>query len=144
MGCARRGAACSSIAQEVIAGARIVPTLRDRVELCAGDLFEPWPVRADAIVLARVLHDWQDDKALQILRRAREALAPGGRVYVVELVRPDQGFGGALLDLHMLAVTGGRERTEKELAALLAEAGLSLREVRPLPAVSSVVVAEAR
>ena len=129
---------------EVIAEARITPALRDRIELCSGDLFEPWPARADAIVLARVLHDWPDAKALQILRRAREVLAPGGRVYVVELVRPEQGFGGSLLDLHMLAVTGGRERTEKELSALLADAGLRLREVRPLPAVSSVMVAEAR
>jgi hypothetical protein len=79
-------------------------------------MFAPWPARADAIVLARALHDWPDDQAVQILRRAREALAPGGRVYVVELVRAEQGFGGALLDLHMLAVTGGRERTGKEYA----------------------------
>jgi hypothetical protein len=71
-------------------------------------------------------------------------LTPGGRVYVVELVRSPQGFGGALLDLHLLAITGGRERTKDEFSMLLAEAELRLREVRPLPAVSSVLVAEAR
>jgi hypothetical protein len=128
---------------EVVALARIAPAVRDRVELRAASLFEPWPARADAIVLARVLHDWPDEDALLILRRAREALAPGGRVYVVEMLRPEHGYHGALLDLHMLVVTGGRERTETEFAGLLAEAGLSLCEVRTLPAVSSVLVAEA-
>src|SRR5207247_1073165 len=110
----------------------------------AGSLFELWPAHADAIVLARVLHDWPDEDAVRILRRAREALVPGGRVYVVEMLRPAQGYQGALLDLHMLVVTGGRERTEAEFAGLLADAGLGLREVRTLPAVSSVLVAEAR
>ncbi len=127
---------------EVIEEARIASPLRPRVTLRAGDLFAPWPAQADAIVLARVLHDWPDADAQTILSRARDALTPGGRIYVVELVRPEASFEGALLDLHMLVTTGGHERTEREHASLLARAGLSLRRMRPLSAACSVLVAE--
>ena len=100
-------------------------------------------MRADAIVLARVLHDWPDDDAIRILRNARESLAPGGRLYVVEMVREAGSFAGALLSLHLLLSTGGRERTRADFEALLARAGLRLIEVRALAAVSDVLVVEA-
>lgn len=129
---------------DVLAHAHASPALRGRVELCPGDLFSTWSARADAIVLARVLHDWPDDGALAILRRARESLEPGGRIYVIELVRAEGSFGGALLDLHMLAVTGGQERTLASFGALFAQADLNLIEVRALPSVSSVLVLERR
>ncbi|MES2644737.1 MAG: carbamoyltransferase C-terminal domain-containing protein [Myxococcota bacterium] len=128
---------------EVVASAAAPPAdLEGRLTFVAGDLFEPWELRADALVLARVLHDWNDAAAAAILRRARAALLPGGRLYIVEMVRPAEGFDGALLDLHMLLATGGSERTEAMFRALLARTGFALREVRPLPSVSSVLVAE--
>jgi SAM-dependent methyltransferase len=114
-----------------------------RLGWMAGDLFAPWPVRAEAIVLARVLHDWPDDEAVAILRNARENLMPGGRLYVVEMVREAGNFEGALLSLHLLLSTGGRERTRAEFEALLARAGLRLVEVRALAQVSDVLVVEA-
>jgi hypothetical protein len=129
---------------EVIEEARVSPALRHRIELRGGDLFDAWPARADAILLARVLHDWPDEDAVRILVRARGALEARGRIYAVELLRGEEGFDGALLDLHMLAVTGGRERTRQEFEVLLNRAGLRLLEVRGLPSVSSVIVAEAR
>ena len=127
---------------EVVAQAPAPPDVARRLRFQPGDLFEPWDVRADAIVLARVLHDWPDALAALLLERAREALTPGGRVYIVEMVRPDTGFDGALLDLHMLLSTGGRERTRPMFQSLLRRTGLRLVEVRPLPSVCSVVVAE--
>jgi SAM-dependent methyltransferase len=117
---------------EVIWFAELPLDLRGRLEARAGDLFEPWGVRADAVFLARVLHDWDDAEALRILGRAREALNPGGRLYIVELVlgTADEDMGGGLLDLHMLVTTGGRERTEAQLRTLLERAGLRLIERR--------------
>lgn len=90
----------------------------------AGNLWEPWPVRVDVVVLARVLHDWDDDAATTVLERARAALRPGGRIAVVEMLRDESTHYGGLCGLHLLAVTGGRERTFAEFAALFARAGL--------------------
>jgi carbamoyltransferase len=127
---------------EVTGLGAVPPELDGRLSFEAFDLFHPWPACGDAVLLARVLHDWGDAEARTILRRARSALTPGGRVYVVEMVRPEEGFDGALLDLHMLLATGGRERTRAEFEALLADAELRLTALRPLRGVSSVLVAE--
>lgn len=96
------------------------------------DLFAAWPVRADAIVLARVLHDWPDAEALRLLDGALAALAPGGAIYVLEMVLGETDGDGGLLDLNMLVTTGGRERTEADWRRLSAEAGLRLTHLVPL------------
>jgi hypothetical protein len=127
---------------EVAALGTVPDDLRGRVRWVAGDLFSPWPVDGDAIVLARVLHDWPDDRAVDILGHARESLTPGGRIYVVEFVRQSDDFRGGLLSLHLLLSTGGRERTCEEFERLFALAGLRLVEVRRLPSVSDVLVVE--
>lgn len=114
------------------------------VELVGADLFRHWPVKADAVVLARVLHDWNDDDARRILSRAREAIQPNGRLFIIEMVLDAQQYGGGLCDLHLLMVTGGKERTRAEFAALLESAGFELLEERPLPALPSIMVAVPR
>lgn len=106
------------------------------------DLFAEWPVRPDVVVLARVLHDWDDEAGACILRRAVQALRPGGRVAVVEFLRPDRGFAGALCDLHLLSTTGGRERRRYEWVQLLESAGLHVSRVREGGGVPSLLVAE--
>ena len=128
---------------EVAAMGAVPDDLRGRVTWLSGDVFGPWPATADAILLARVLHDWPDDAAVEILRHARESLAPGGRLYVVELVRDPAGVRGGLLSLHLLLSTGGRERTCAEFEGLFLRAGLRLVEVRRLPSVSDVLVVAA-
>lgn len=115
----------------------------ERCRFVAGDLFRKWPVRSDAVILARVLHDWPDDHARRILARAREAMPVGGSLYVVEML-PDEVTGsGGLLDLNMLVMTGGRERTVEEFKVLLTEAGFGLRNVVSTRTVNSLIVADA-
>ena len=116
----------------------------DRVTFLAADLFGPWDIEGDAVILARVLHDWDDGPALRLLRNAHRALLPGGRLFVIEMILPEDDPAGALCDLHLLAVTGGRERTRSEYAALLGLAGFALVGVGLLPGVPSVIVGEAR
>ena len=116
----------------------------DRVTFRAGDLFEPWDVEGDAAILARVLHDWDDARALRLLQQARRALPSGGRVFVVEMVLLEDAAAGGLCDLHLLAATGGRERTACEYEALLECAGFAHGGVRRPQSLCSVVVGVAK
>ena len=117
---------------------------REGLTWYAADLFEPWGIEADAVVLARVLHDWADAKASRILQNARMALPCGGRVYIVEMLIPKNGVAGALCDLHLLMATGGQERTTGEYEHLLNEADFALREIRTLESLVSVLVGVAQ
>jgi hypothetical protein len=127
---------------EVARSVEVPAELSGRMEVIAGDLLTPWGTQADTIVLARILHDWSDADAARILQRARESLAPGGRLHVIELVLGHEDMGGALLDLHMLVTTGGRERTEADFRTLFQNVGLRLVERRSLAAVSQVLITE--
>ena len=128
---------------EVIGLAQEPGELEGRCRLVSGDLFGEWPVRADAVVLARVLHDWPDDDARRILERARGAMPAGGTLYVVEMVLDGATGAGGLLDLNMLVVAGGAERTEGQFRRLLDKTGFEITEVLPTCAVSSVIQARA-
>ena len=117
--------------------------LADRCAFVAGDLFRQWPVQSEAVVLARVLHDWPDADALRILRCAREAMPTGGSLYVVEMVLGETTGAGGLLDLNMLVMTGGRERTLQGFRDLLDDAGFRLSDVVPTGAVNTLICAQA-
>lgn len=130
---------------EVIANAPPPPAdIAARCRFIAGDLFKKWSAAAsdaDAIILARVLHDWSDADAIRILRRARQAMRPDSTLYIVEMLLDENSPSGGLLDLHMLAMTGGAERTANGYRALLAQAGLKMVGAAPTAAVSSVLSA---
>jgi SAM-dependent methyltransferase len=117
---------------------------RERVEIVEGSFFEAVPEGGDAYLLKHILHDWSDELALQILRNCRRAVAPRGRVVIIESViqpgnTPDFG---KLLDLEMIAITeGGRERNADEFAALLAAAGFRLSRIVPTAAPTSMIEA---
>lgn len=115
--------------------------LAARCDLVAGDLLEAVPGGADAYILRHVLHGYDDGDARRILTNCRAAMAPEGRLLVIEVVlphrvdRPDAQLERLLVsDLNMLAVTGGRERSESEWESLLASAGFELRRVVTPPA----------
>ncbi|HEX4440452.1 MAG TPA: methyltransferase [Thermoanaerobaculia bacterium] len=115
--------------------------LAGRVSIEAGSFFETVPEGGDAYVLSHVIHDWSEPQCLTILGHCRDAMGPGGRLLLVEMVLPDgDGFHpGKLLDMTMLVAPGGQERTEKEYGALLAKAGFRLERVVPTASAASVV-----
>jgi SAM-dependent methyltransferase len=119
--------------------------VRDRCTVVGGDFFAAVPP-GDVLLLKQVVHDWDDAHALQLLQRCRAALAPGGRVLLVEMVLPtdNQPSPAQPMDLNMLVMLGGRERTEAEYRALLAGAGLALTGVTPTHAPFSVLEARAQ
>jgi hypothetical protein len=121
------------------------PDLEGRWSAVGGSFFDEVPP-ADCYVMKWILHDWSDDECVTILRRCRESLRPDGVVLVVELLldRPGHERFTALMDLQMLVVAGGRERTEAEFAALFARAGLRLTRVVDTTTPFSVMEAVAR
>ena len=104
----------------------------DRCELVEGDFFASVPAAGDVYVLKSVLHDWDDERCVTILRTCRAAMDDAARLIIVELILPERMtatapmLSAALLDLIMLAYAGGRERTRAEFEALLDQAGLRL------------------
>lgn len=94
-----------------------------------GNMFQEVPP-ADAYMLKRVLHDWNDEECIQILSQAHEAAAQDGRVFIMESVvpGPDTPHFAKLFDIHMLVMLSGRERTEEEYAGLLKAAGWTYRQ----------------
>jgi hypothetical protein len=87
------------------------------------NLFEKWGVDANQVVLSRVLHDWEDNDARVILLNAYSSLLPGGQIFILEMVREEEQISGALCDLHLLAVCGGKERTFRQYQELLDQTG---------------------
>jgi O-methyltransferase/methyltransferase family protein len=117
--------------------------LPERCEAVAGSFFEAVPAGAEAYALKDILHDWDDERALGILRTIRAAIPEHGRLLVIERALPpgDEPAPGKLVDITMLLITGGRERTRSQYEALLARAGFRLASVAPTPAGTDVVTA---
>ena len=99
------------------------------------------PEGGDAYLLKSILHDWDDKASIDILRICREAMKPTSRLLVVEHVigPPNTGTEGKFADLHMLVLTGGRERTRDEFAALFDQSGFRLVSVTPTSTPLSVI-----
>lgn len=112
-----------------------------RCSYVAGDFFASVPKGADAYLLCGVVHDWDDSRAATILRNCREAMMKNSRLLLVDMVVPEPPSASFsnLLDLNMLVMTGGRERTKAEFAALLADAGYTLTRIIPTMGPQSIV-----
>ena len=133
---------------EVIAAARHSPVLAaviDRCTLAAGDFFTGIPNGADGYVLNSVLHDWPDERAAAILHQCRRAMDAGGRLLVIDLVLPlnTGSVYSNLLDLSMLALFGGQERSGAEHRALLTATGFQVTRIIPTACELSVIEAVA-
>jgi hypothetical protein len=103
-----------------------------RLPAVGGDFFAEVPPGADAYLLSRVIHDWSDADAVAILRTCHRAMPAGSTLLLVEAVLPERAVddpAAVRMDMHMLTLLGGHERTAAEFAALLAEAGFRLDQV---------------
>jgi hypothetical protein len=117
--------------------------LGDRLRLAAGDFFTAVPQGADTYLLSMILHDWSDPEALRLLASIKAAAPPGAQLLAFELVIPD-GAGphmAKMIDLTMLGMLTGRERTRAEYQHLLEQAGFTFQGVTATPTPISVIKA---
>ena len=98
----------------------------------------------DAYILSHIIHDWNEDQCLTILGNCRKAMKPGAKLLIVEFVLPegDTPHFGKIVDMVMLTIPGGEERTAAEYDTLLAAAGLKMTRVCPTASDVSIVEAE--
>ncbi len=127
------GACCSTRPRARPTPRRCSEDVADRCRIENGDFFDAVP-GGDVIILKGILHDWDDDTCVRLLRGCRKSLWPGGRLLVIEPVMPEnmsapEASGVVMSDIAMLVYTGGRERTQPEFAAVLAAAGFTLTQV---------------
>jgi hypothetical protein len=130
--------------EPVLAGA--IPRIRalglsERVETQVIDFFKAVPGGGDAYIMKHIIHDWDDDRAVTILENIRAVMNPGGRVILLESVLPPGNAPdfGKLIDIEMLLMPGGRERSLEEFRALFARAGCTLTRIVPTNSPLSVI-----
>jgi hypothetical protein len=127
-------------AQAVLAAAGVL----DRCRIAGGSFLDSVPTGGDVYILQYVLHDWSDTDCATILHQCRKAMEPSSALLVVENIVPEgapQSESLAMLDLHMMLVLGGRERTSSEYRSLLRSAGLEVRRSVPGRPYPEIIVA---
>jgi O-methyltransferase domain/Dimerisation domain len=119
--------------------------LTERCKVVAGSFFEIVPPGADAYLMRHIIHDWDDDESLTILRNCRQALPRGGKLLVVEGIVPpgNEPSLSKFFDLSMMVLPGGMERTEHEYRQLFTAAGFRLTKIVPTRTWVSVIEGEA-
>jgi O-methyltransferase/methyltransferase family protein len=117
--------------------------LNGRCQAVGGNFFDSVPRGGDAYILKNVIHAWDDSHGVVILRNCRRAMAENGKVLLVEMLLPLDGAVSlqSLMDLNMLVISGGRERTEPEYREILATAGLRITKIVPTISPYSVIEA---
>ena len=113
-----------------------------RIERVGGDFFKEVPVRADAYLMRWILHDWSDDECVALLNNVRKVASPQARLMVVDSLIPEtpEFDMGKWMDLNMMVMTSGRERTASEFRAVFDRAGFALEQIVPTPSPLSIVV----
>lgn len=116
--------------------------LAERCEVIGGDIFASVPQGGTVYILSQIIHDWDDDRTIAILKSCYRAMKDKSKLLLVEIILPahvEQSVALLMLDVHMMATTGGRERTEAEYRALLDAAGFRVTKVVPTQSRMSVV-----
>lgn len=109
----------------------------------SGSFFESVPAANGAYMLSHIIHDWSEDQCLTILGNCRRAVKPNGRLLIIEMVLPTGNTPhlGKMLDIIMLTIAGGQERTEPEYRQLLEKPGFHLTRVVPTELAVSIIEA---
>jgi hypothetical protein len=125
------------------AGIIAASPVADRIEVIGGDFFEAVPNGGDLYLLKQILHDWADQECVRILSSIRGAIAGHGRVAVIEYILPNEPepHAGFAMDIQIMTLSTGRERTADELEALLGTAGFRVDRVTANPHGPSIVEA---
>ncbi|MBZ5631763.1 MAG: methyltransferase [Acidobacteriia bacterium] len=128
----------------VIEGARkagILDRLANRSTLEAVNILESVPAGADAYIMKFIIHDWYDPECIKILSNCRKGIRPGGRLLVVDQVVPagNEPAMSKIVDLEMLVLPGGMERTERQFRELFAASGFRLERIIPMPAPQCII-----
>ncbi len=127
----------------VLEGARSGPLkpMMERCTLASGNMFSSVPAGADAYIMKHIIHDWPDDRCIQLLKACRTGVNSGGKLLVVDsVIQPGNDFSPCkFLDLQMLIFPSGCERTEKQFRDLFAAAGWRLSRIIPTAAPDSIV-----
>lgn len=120
---------------DVVEDSALPARFGERLRCERGDFFEKVAAGADTHLMCSVLHDWTDAQCTQILRHSKEALEPGGRLHIVEMIVPDgdEWHPSKWSDVGMMVLTGGKERTHAEFSSLLKASGYELQSVRAIP-----------
>ena len=115
-----------------------------KIERVGGDFFKEIPIQADAYVMRWIFHDWSDDESVALLGNLRKIVKPGTRLMVVESVIPEtpEFDMGKWMDVNMMVMITGRERTAVEFRDLLARADFALERMIRTPSPLSIVVAQ--
>ena len=116
----------------------------DRVEVASGDFFQSVPVGGDAYMMKHIIHDWDDESSIKILRNIHSAMNENGKVLIIEMVVPEgnEPHPSKALDILMLVIEGGKERTKDEYRKLLEASGFRLTRVVPTKSPYSVIEGE--
>lgn len=113
----------------------------DRSAIVSGDFFMTTPPNGGILTLSHILHDWDDERSVTILRNCAQALGPQGKILVIEdIIEPGANAAQTLLrDLQMMVMNGGRERTAAEFERLFMAAGLRLTRIIPTGTTTRIV-----
>ena len=134
-------------APEVVSGAKEkleAAGISNRCDAVAGDFFKSVPAGGDAYVMKWIIHDWNDEQATQILKNCRAQMSQEARLIIVDCVVPEtnEPHFSKFIDLNMLVMTGGKERTAKEFEALLNATGFKVLQVIPTDQPTSIIEAQ--
>ena len=125
---------------QVVAGADV----SDQIKIVHGDFFSEIPVKADVYLMKFILHDWNDEQSISILKNLAKSAESGAKLLLVETVIEEDDSVPSMskvMDLNMLVMTGGKERTAKEYAELFEQTGFRLTNVYPTPSPMQIVEA---
>jgi len=118
--------------------------IKPKIKFIGGNFFDEIPETADTIIMSRILHDWNDDKVLIILKNVYKALENNGKLLIFETIVPEDNYMdiGVTLNFNLLVCVGGKERTLKEFQELLEKANLKINNVKTNKGIISLIVAE--
>ncbi|MFW9882392.1 MAG: methyltransferase [Candidatus Thorarchaeota archaeon] len=119
-------------------------SVREKIELVLGNFFEKVPASADTIIMSRVLHDWNDENAVKILKNLNDALSENGRLLILKMIVPENPKYdiGVTLNFNLLVNVGGKERTFQEFNNLLQNSGFIIKSTIKNKGIISLIIAE--